>query len=107
MADAASALVPEILKIPKGMWKLDVYLHRQADDLTTCFETAKWVRFYRLQTLRNRPPRPKSVSYDRAARTASWNWLVLNAESAIGTLRDFGTVSLGREVGTLRNLNLS
>ncbi len=45
MADIDAALMQQIFHIAKGQRKPDIKHYRQADNLTTCFEVAKWVRF--------------------------------------------------------------
>ena len=61
MADINAPFVEQIFHIAKGQRKPDVHHHRQADNLTTCFEIAKWIRFAHPTTLRNRPAPLKPV----------------------------------------------
>jgi hypothetical protein len=65
MADIDAPFMEQIFNIAQRQREPNIKHHRQADNLTTCFEIAKWVRFCHLQTLRNRPARLKSVSSDR------------------------------------------
>ena len=64
-ANINGPFIKQIFHITKGQRKPDAQHHRQADNLTTCFEIAKWVRFCHLQMLRNRPARLKPVSSDK------------------------------------------
>jgi hypothetical protein len=48
MADIDAPFMEQIFNIAKGQRKPDIKHYRQADNLTTCFEIAKWVRFCHL-----------------------------------------------------------
>ncbi len=72
MADINAPFMEQIFHIAKGQRKPDVQHHRQTDNLTTCFEIAKWIRFSHVRKVRNRPARLNPVSSDNAIWPAGW-----------------------------------
>jgi len=66
VANVDAALVEQILNVPKREWEPDVQHHRQANDLRARLEVLEGGMFCHLARLRNRPPRLKPSSSDRA-----------------------------------------
>jgi hypothetical protein len=68
MADVDAALMKQVFDVAEREWETNVQHHRQANDIGTGFEVAKWRTFCHPAKLRNHPARLKSVLSDSAKR---------------------------------------
>jgi len=68
MADLDTALMQQILDVPKREREPDVHHHRQADDLAARLEVLEWVRLGHAETLASALPRLKLSLSDKTAR---------------------------------------